>query len=190
MNKKTVMFAAGAAGVILTLSACGADSYEYQVSGDVVSQQVDYKCPKKTLSMEAVAFTTGSHKGSSNSDSGSSPKSTKTPSATSSKRGAGTGTSTPRSTTRTASPTPSPKVLGNKGVTLSSKPDKPEKLRSVPRPVVWHKGCKVDDYEIFVQAKDGTLYEQDVRKADYDNCARAGIPKGKKYKLFPLCTKG
>lgn len=213
VNKKTVVILGGTVGLILGASGCASSTYEYQVSGDVVSQQIDYKCPKKTLSMEAVAFVTGKHKstgsgskkksdsGSGKKDdssgtvakkdsSGSSPKSTKTPSATPSKKGTDTGTGTSRSTTRTASATPSPKPLRNKGVTFSSKPDKPEKLRSVPKVITWHKGCKVDDYEIFVVDKKGNLYEQDVRRTDYNNCARAGIPKGKKYKLFPLCTKG
>lgn len=201
MNKKALTFLGGTAGFIFALSACSGDTYEYTVSGDVVSQQIDYKCPKGTLSMEAVAFTTGKHKSTrsgSSSDSGtaSSPKPTKTssngagrratsPSPTPTRTASATSTATP---VRTATPTPAP--VRNKGVTLSSKPDKAEKLRALPKALVWHKGCKVDDYEIFVVDKKGDLYEQDVRKADYNNCARAGIPKGKKYKLFPLCTKG
>lgn len=223
VNKKTVKIASGAAGIILAVSACGTKTYDYEVSGLVQGQQVDYDCPNE-LSMDAVAFVTGKgggSKGSKNSGSSSSSDSSDSDSSSSSNnntttnnrqqqnRASGTTASKAPSsaasataskapstgsgtTQRSASPTATPSVK-NKGVKLKKKPEKPEKLKSKKLPKLKYKfkprGCETE-YEIFVLANDGNLYEQDVRKVDYDNCLKAKIPAGKKSKLFPLCTKG
>lgn len=223
VNKKTVKIASGAAGIILAVSACGTETYDYEVSGLVQGQQVDYDCPNE-LSMDAVAFVTGKgggSKGSKNSGSSSSSDSSDSDSSSSSNnntttnnrqqqnRASGTTTSKAPSsaasapaskapstgsgtTQRSASPTATPSVK-NKGVKLKKKPEKPEKLKGKKLPKLKYKfkprGCETE-YEIFVLANDGNLYEQDVRKVDYDNCLKAKIPAGKKSKLFPLCTKG
>lgn len=219
VNKKTVKIASGAAGIILAVSACGTDTYDYEVSGLVQGQQVDYDCPNE-LSMDAVAFTAGKNKGtgskttksesdsdSSSSDSGSTNTTTrqqrssgatsskapsKAPSRTSSKAPSKAPSATTGTIPRSASPSVKPSVK-NKGAKLKSKPEKPEKLKGKKLPKVKYKfkpkGCETE-YEIFVTADDGNMYEQDVRKVDYDNCVAAKIPAGKKAKLFPLCTKG
>lgn len=223
VNKKTVKIASGAAGIILAVSACGTETYDYEVSGLVQGQQVDYDCPNE-LSMDAVAFVTGKGGGnksssknsgsssssdSSDSDSSSSSNNTTTNNRQQQNRASGTTTSkapsgaasTPASkapstgsgtNSRSSSPSPTPSVK-NKGVKLKKKPEKPEKLKSKKLPKLKYKfkprGCETE-YEIFVLANDGNLYEQDVRKVDYDNCLKAKIPAGKKSKLFPLCTKG
>lgn len=227
VNKKTVKIASGAAGIILAVSACGTETYDYKVSGLVQGQQVDYDCPNE-LSMDAVAFVAGHGKGgggkssSKNSGSSSSSDSSDSDSSSSSNtttnnrqqqnRSSGTtnskapskapskAASTPASkapstgsgtTRRSASPTATP--VKNKGVKLKEKPEKPEKLKGKKLPKLKYKfkpkGCETE-YEIFVLADDGYLYEQDVRKVDYDKCLKAKVPAGKKSKLFPLCTKG
>jgi hypothetical protein len=226
VNKKTMKIASGVTGLLLAASACktgnGSDTYDYEVSGIVQGQQVDYDCPNE-LSMDAVAFVTdkgGGGKSSgkkSSSDSSSSDSSDSSDSSTTTNRqqnrSSGTtaskapskapskAASTPASkapstgsgtSQRSASPSAAPSVK-NKGVKLKKKPEKPEKLKGKKLPKVKYKfkpkGCETE-YEIFVLADDGYLYEQDVRKADYDNCVKAKIPAGKKNKLFPLCTKG
>lgn len=220
VNKKTVVIASGAAGIILAVSACGTDTYDYEVSGLVQGQQVDYDCPNE-LSMGAVAFVTGKGGGggrssskksssdSSSSDSSDSSDSSSTTTNRQQNRSSGTtaskapskAASNPASKApstssgtnqRSSSPSAAPSVK-NKGVKLKKKPEKPQKLKGKKLPKVKYKfkpkGCETE-YEIFVLADDGYLYEQDVRKADYDNCVKAKIPAGKKNKLFPLCTKG
>lgn len=152
VNKKTAVIASGIAGTILALSACGTGSYEYQVSGVVQAEQIDWDCPGEGIAMDAVAFVAK-------------------PTKASDKKSA------------------TPKPVKNKGVKLSKKPDKPERIKSgkVPGPKFKFAGdgCETE-YEIFVLADDGYLYEQDVRKSDFDNCAQMRVKK----KLFPLCTKG
>jgi hypothetical protein len=213
VNKKTMKIASGVTGLLLAASACktgnGSDTYDYEVSGIVQGQQVDYDCPNE-LSMDAVAFVTGKGGGGkssgkkSSSDSSSSDSSDSSDSSTTSKapsKAPSKAASTPASkapstgsgtSQRSASPSAAPSVK-NKGVKLKKKPEKPEKLKGKKLPKVKYKfkpkGCETE-YEIFVLADDGYLYEQDVRKADYDNCVKAKIPAGKKNKLFPLCTKG
>jgi hypothetical protein len=220
VNKKTVKIASGAAGIILAVSACGTETYDYKVSGLVQGQQVDYDCPNE-LSMDAVAFVTGKGGGSksssknsgssSNSDSSSSSSNNTTTTNNRQQQNRASGTTTSKApsnaasappskapstgsgtTQRSSSPSPTPSVK-NKGVKLKKKPEKPEKLKSKKLPKLKYKfkpkGCETE-YEIFVLADDGNLYEQDVRKVDYDNCLKAKIPAGKKSKLFPLCTKG
>lgn len=215
VNKKTMTIVSGAATGILALSACGGGTYDYQISGLVQGQQVDYDCPND-LSMDAVAFVAGNGGGGKKSSGKKSSKSddtsdsdsdttsqqqksavsgttaTKTPSkapsaSASQKPSTGSGTSQ-----RSATPSATPSVK-NKGVKLDKKPEKPEKLKGKKLPKVKYKfkpdGCETE-YEIFVLADDGNLYEQDVRKVDYDKCEAAKIPAGKKNKLFPLCTKG
>lgn len=225
VNKKTVKIASGAAGIILAVSACGTDTYDYEVSGLVQGQQVDYDCPGEDIAMGAVAFVSGGNKGgnkgsknsnnsSSSSDSDSSSSSsdgnktqkqsklasgttsskapTKAPTkaaSTPASKAPSTGSGTSQ---RSSSPSAKPSVK-NKGVKLKEKPEKPEKLKGKKLPKLKYKfkpnGCETE-YEIFVLADDGYLYEQDVRKVDYDNCVTAKIPAGKKNKVFPLCTKG
>lgn len=228
VNKKTVKIASGAAGIILAISACGTETYDYKVSGLVQGQQVDYDCPNE-LSMDAVAFVAGSkpsgggksgskNSGSSSSSDSSDSDSSDSDSSSSSNtttnnrqqqnRSSGTtnskapskAASTPASeapstgsgtTRRSASPTATP--VKNKGVKLKEKPEKPEKLKGKKLPKLKYKfkpeGCETE-YEIFVLADDDYLYEQDVRRVDYDKCLKAKVPAGKKSKLFPLCTKG
>lgn len=209
MNKKTVMIGSGALDLILGLGACGTETYEYQVSGEVLEQYVDYDCPGADLALDAVSFELrGGKGGKKKSDSNSSDtdtdsgteqqaapqaKSTATAKAPTKTPKATTGTSSKGGTkSATPSPTPTVKKVSNKGVKLSKKPEKPEKLKGlvVPKPVykVKPKGCETE-YEIFVLSG-GKLYEQDVRKVDFDKCGRAPIPKGYTNRLFPLCTKG
>lgn len=178
-------------GGALLVSGCKGDSYGYEVSGTVQEFLVDYDDCPGSLSMEPVGFDAGSHrsnfrstdKKSDSSSSGSSrrPTATKTasPKSTSSpKAGQGAGSGS------TATVKPSATKV-SKGVKLSKKPDKPEKVNSVPKPAKKYKGCKTE-YEIYVLDAKGDLYEQDVRKVDFDTCQNAeGEPKS-----FPECTIG
>ena len=64
VNKKTVKIASGAAGIILAVSACGTKTYDYDVSGVVQEQYLDYEdCPGVNLSMDTVAFVAGGGEG-------------------------------------------------------------------------------------------------------------------------------
>lgn len=218
VNKKTASIVAGAAGIILGVSGCSTSDYEYDISGDVIGQQLDYDCPKgsKNLAIDLVAFEAGKRPGgsakkssdndssSSDSDSSGSNFSSKTKTATpkpvksspsaNSKTGQSTGTNKSSPSPAKKTSTPTPKKTPNKGVKLSKKPDSPDRLnktRTLPKAKYKYKpkGCKTE-YEIFVVASDGYTYEQDVRSEDYRACEQAKVPAGKKYKLFPLCTKG
>lgn len=199
MNKKTVTITSGALGLILLTACGGTETYSYQVSGVVQAQQVDYDCPGEDIAMGAVAYVAGSGKGSSSgggsgkkssdnkadsdTDVSSSDKKAPASKAPASKApstsGGGTTSKAP------SSPAPS-KAPSNKGVKLKDKPEKAEKLKGLKVPKVKYaikpKGCETE-YEIFVLSGN-TLYEQDVRRVDYDKCLTAGK------KLFPLCTKG
>lgn len=196
MNKRTVTFLGGTVGAILTLSACGGSTYQYGVSGQVLGQQVDIECPKTSLSMEAVSFDTGKHKAKTKAKSKTTSSKSKEPKAEKSKKASkskGSKSTSPKtSPTATATKRPTQKPVRNVGVSLSKKPEKPEKLKGLGVPhqknPKFRKGCE-REYEIFVLSS-GHLYEQDVRKVDYNNCQRAWAPKGQIYKLFPLCTKG
>lgn len=208
VNKKTVKIASGVVGLILGASACGGETYTYDVSGPVEGQQIDYDCPGTDLSMGAVAFIAGSGKGSSGGSSGKksdskSPedkkaddkKVEKRPQAQAPAVRPSTKSPSPTATkpaTKAPSKAPS-KAPANKGVSLKSKPEKPERLKSKTLPKVKYrlkpKGCETE-YEVFVWGKDGYLYEQDVRKVDYDKCLATKVKAGQKAKLFPLCTKG
>lgn len=194
MNKKTAAIASGAAGLILTLGACSTATYQYAVSGRVQGQQITYDCPGKDVALDTVAFEAGGKKKSKKVSKKKASSSTKP---TASKKPTGQNTQKPSSGT-TASSTSKPsvtatttaaKVKSNKGVTLSEKPEAPELVKSgkVPSPPsrLNLRGCKVDDYEIFVLDGSGVLYEQDVRKVDYNKC---NAYKGT-IKLFPRCTK-
>lgn len=176
VNKKTAMIVSGAAGIILTASACSGETHEYQISGLVQGQQIDYDCPGEDVAMDAVAFVTG--KGGSSGGSGGRSSSSSSNSNSDSDHG--------KKSSKPAAPK-------NKGVKLEKKPEKPQKLKGLTIPKLLIpanlKGCE-EEYEIFVLAKDGYLYEQDVREADYRKCEGAGIPAGQKARLFPLCTKG
>jgi hypothetical protein len=197
MNKRTVAFLGGTVGVILTVGGCGGTTYEYQVSGTVSGQHLDVDCPKSkkgVLSMEAVSFDTGKHKTTTKTKKSKTGKSAKAPKGKPTKSPTPTATKSAGSKTSpsaTATRKPTQKAVRNVGVSLSEKPDKPERLKGlgVPNePYKFRKGCKWE-YEIFVLSG-GHLYEQDVRKVDYQKCQRARVPKGQIYKLFPLCTKG
>lgn len=199
MNKSTVTILGGTVGLILTVSACGGSTYDYEVSGQMVDQQISVECPKGALSLEAVSFEVkgggkGGKKGKAKSKKAKKNSST-------SQQSRPTASATPKapSTRVTSTPgvTPSTKTtrkpVKNVGVTLSEKPEKPERLKGLTVPkqntTIWRKGCETE-YEIFVLAKDGFLYEQDVRLVDYKKCRNAKTPKGQDKKPFPLCTKG
>lgn len=200
MNKKTVVIASGATGLILALGGCDKGTYEYEVSGTVQEQYVDYEdCPGVDLAMDTVAFVAGgtkpgggTGKKSSNSDTSDKKADDKKKDSKVQAPQGGVQQAQPQSGQqggrKSATPSATPKK--NTGVKLKSKPDKPERIKSgkVPKPTYKSKpdkGCK-DEYEIFVLANDGELYEQDVRKADYDKCLAAKSDP----KFFPLCTKG
>jgi len=214
VNKKTMTIVSGVATGILALSACGSGTYDYQVSGAVQAQQLDYDCPNENVAMEAVAFVAGKGGGKKSGGGSAGKKSsdkkadsdsaieqeakqepvkkpTPTPSAKSGTSRRGT-SSTP---SQKSSPKPSPTAtkVKNKGVKLKQKPEKPEKLKGKQVPKLKYKvkphGCETE-YEIFVLTDDGDLYEQDVRQVDYEKCLAAEIPTGLKSKLFPLCTEG
>lgn len=221
VNKKTMVIVSGTAGLVLGLSACGTETYDYEVSGAVEAQQVDYDCPGEDIAMDTVAFVAGTGRGSSggsggrssnnsrsDSDSGSSNSNSNSNSGSNSRRqqngstpsaGSGKGSTSGSSSnsssgsTSQRSSSPSAKPVKNSGVKLSKKPEKPEKVKGKKVPKLKYKvkpkGCETE-YEVFVLADDGNLYEQDVRKVDYDNCVTAKVPAGKKNKVFPLCTKG
>lgn len=197
-QKKTVVIASGVAAVALFATGCsGSDKYEYGVSGKVQSQQIDYDCPGENLSMEPVGFgekTTGGSGGKSSSRSttsdgdgnGNAGKAKKEPSQKKDESdGGGTGGGSNSGSNKVSKPSKK-----NKGVKLSKKPDSPQKVKKATKSFdVKPKGCE-NEYEIFVLDKKGNLYEQDVRKIDYNKCLAAKVPSGEKAKLFPLCTKG
>ncbi|MFE0472456.1 hypothetical protein ACFW2V_12665 [Streptomyces sp. NPDC058947] len=171
-------------------SACDSDGgpYEYGISGTVQAWQVDYECGD-SLAMEPAAFTDGKGKGGGSSSrkqgggydssdtgealQGSTPKpltkNTSTPSA-------------PRmsKTPPTARPTASP-TKAVKGVKLTEKPDRPVRITKVPSPTYTTKprGCETE-YELFIQ-NDSGLFEQEVRRVDYNHCSKRGHK-------FPACT--
>lgn len=187
--------ASGVATGILALSACAPETYEYEVSGTVQAQQVDYDCPGEDVALDAVAFVartggTSGGKGSRSSNSGSGSSSSDSDSGSSKNSGSsnsGGSSSGSSGSSSSKGSSPATKAPKNKGVTLSKKPKKAEKLKGKKTPKVKYKfkpkGCETE-YEIFVLADDGSLYEQDVRKVDYDKCEAA------ERKLFPLCTEG
>lgn len=158
--RRKLAISLGGATLALTLVACTGDTYEYAVSGVVEAGQIDYDCPR-SLSMEPAGFVTGKH------------GRTKSPRSTTRRSGSSTGS---RSRTRSSTPV-------SKGVKLKKKPDSAERVSKVPTPKYRSKprGCKVDDYELFIRSN-GSLYEQDVRKVDYDKCLAT------KSARFPRCT--
>lgn len=193
MNQKNVAIASGVLALVLVTGCSGSEKYEYQVSGKVDSQQIDYDCPGENLAIEPVAF--GDKGGTSSGNANRSkpvetkPKKAEDLGKTESGAGGTGGTSTidadPRPVVRKTS---SRKT--NKGVKLDKKPDSPQKVNKAKKSYsLKPKGC-TNEYEIFVLDEKGDLYEQDVRQVDYDKCLSAKIPSGQKAKLFPLCTKG
>lgn len=177
MNKRIAVVAAGALTGVLVLSGCANTSYEYEVSGTVEAGQIDYDCPDGAA-MDTVVFIAKSKPGGSGT-SGSSGKTAKKPSTSTGSNKTADKDSTPSKSTPT---TPVKKPSG-KGVKLSEKPDKAERVSKVPK--VQHpanlSGCETE-YELFVKNADG-LFEQDVRKVDYDKCTDSGRES------FPSCTK-
>lgn len=169
MNTKASAIAAGAVAGILALSACGADTYEYEVSGAIVAKQVDYDCPD-SLSLGLAAFSKSKRKSSSGgtvvlkkkTPTPAAPK--PNPSSSPTKTGS-IGTSTQRS----GSPAPS---ASHPKVTLHTKPVKPHRVKGgVPKLRHPHggKGCETE-YELFLGPEDN-MYEQDVPADTYDTCA-------------------
>jgi hypothetical protein len=183
MKKKTALITSGACGLILAIGACTGSNYAYEVSGSIEARQIDYDCPGEDTALDPVAFIAGKGGGGkSKSKSSSGKKKAEAPKVSPGK--------TTSSTSRPKTSSGSRKgPLKNRGVSLNEKPDKPEKIKgkTAPKPKykIKPKGCK-EEYEIFVLS-DGDLYEQDVRKVDYDRCLTA---KGQSRFLFPLCTKG
>ena len=179
MNKKNIVIVSGTVAALFTLSACGGDKYEYEAKGKVVANQIEWEdCDMEQLSMDLVSFSsktggTSGGGGKGNSNSGSS-KSNSTSG----------GSTSGDSTSGGSGGNVNVKKNENKGVKLSEKPSKPEKLKKLPKLNVTSKGkgCEAE-YELFVQEPDGDLWEQDVRKADYEKC----IAQFKQ--LFPACTR-
>lgn len=207
MNQKTAVIASGAVAVAL-LTGCSISSYEYRVSGTVEKQQIDYDCPGKDIAMAPIGFSAKGGRGGGGGSKGnrSKPKRPKKAPSSGSREskpegskksvlpGGGTrqegGTSPNRlSISKTNKPVKSSKPIKNKGIKLSEKPDSPERVNAPDSVGLKSKGCE-NEYEIFVRNKKGDLYEQDVRKVDYDKCLKARVPSGQKAKLFPLCTTG
>jgi hypothetical protein len=177
------MTGVGSAALLTLAAACtGGSSYQYRVSGMVEAAQIDYDC-HQNLAMEPAGFVTGNRgRTSSSSGSGSSNlRKAPTPRRTSPSRPQG-GSSVRQP--GLSKKTPVTKKPSSRGVTLSRKPDKPERITKVPIPKYRHKphGCKVDDYELFIRNSNG-LFEQDVRHVDYLNCTE------RKLMAFPRCTK-
>lgn len=186
MNKKFRTIAAGATVGILALTGCTEDTYSYEVSGTVEARQIDYDCPNEDVAMDAVAFVAGkggtsgggSRSGSGGSSGGSSGKS----SGSTGKSGKGSGSTSTSGGTLGSSSTGKSTKTGS-GVKLKKKPAKPEKIKGgkVPKPLYAKKpkGCETE-YELYIRNDDG-LFEQDVRREDYDNCT-----EGEK---FAACTE-
>lgn len=193
MNKKFRTIAAGATVGILALTGCTEDTYGYEVSGTVEARQIDYDCPNEDVAMDAVAFVAGSGRGSgsgksskssgkssdakSDKNSGSSDSVDRAPNSAPSSRS----TKAPTTSSTTRPSTPATRASG--GVKLKKKPAKPEKVKGdkAPKPLYAKKpkGCETE-YELYVRNDDG-LFEQDVRREDYDNCT-----EGEK---FAACTE-
>lgn len=188
VNQKTAVIASASVMAALLLTGCaGSTKHEYRVSGTVKAQQIDYDCSNENLSMEMVGF---GDKGGASGRSGSSKSVKKSDrKSDSSDRSSGTsggvgGSGMDNSISRPSKPK-------NKGVKLDGKPDAPEKVNKVPKAVFGSRSSGCDtEYEIFVTDQKGDLYEQDVRKVDYDQCLASKVPSGQRAKLFPLCTKG
>lgn len=176
VNKKTIAILTGTVILPMTAVGCSGGSdktYSYEVSGVVEAAQVDYEC-KGDLDLEPASFTAGRTKpepkkaesddSSSDSDFGDSEK------------------KKPAKKDVAASKAPASKAPSKSGgVKLSKKPDKPERVTKIKPPKCKHKGCH-EEYELFVKNREG-LFEQDVRKVDYDNC----LDKAREH--FPACTK-
>lgn len=204
--RRAVLAGIGSGAALTLVAACsGSGSYGYEVSGVVEAAQVDYDCPRN-LSMEPVGFVTGKHRRTTSSTGGSKSSSSSNSSSQSGSVDLGKAVTQKTSTPKAPAPRAStPKSRGGavrqgggsiaskaptttksptrKGVVLSKKPDAPERISKVPALKYRYKprGCKVDDYELFVRNNDG-LFEQDVRHADYINCTdRKRMP-------FPACT--
>lgn len=187
VNKKTMMLVTGTAIGAFGLIGCGAGSsstFKYEVSGTVEAAQVDYECGGDVdLDADPVAFVAGKGKGTGPSARKSSGGSTKSSSKTKDQGSRpSTATKAPTAKAKTPGPAASVPTAPNRGVTLSKKPDKPERVIKVKPPKYKSKprGCR-NEYELFVRNKDG-LFEQDVREVDYDRCS------DKPRELFPACT--
>lgn len=192
MKKKSSLILASTIGAMSLLVGCGADTYRYEVSGLVEERQIDQDCPGEDVAMEPIGFSAGRPKPkprpvSSDTDSDTveaPPARTQAPRATRTPSSAPTGSQNP---TRTQNPTPtrsaptSRPVNNTKGVKLDKKPAKPVKVpkflkAALPLSLA---GCK-EEPELFIRNDDG-LFEQDVRRIDYDKCLK-GDP-------FPACTE-
>lgn len=188
VNKKTIAVLTGT--VILPLAAVGCSGgsskmYSYEVSGVVEAAQVDYEC-KGDLDMEAASFVVGRTKPKpKKADSGDSSSDSSDSEGNKAEEPAKKNVATPKApASKTPSKTPASKAPAKSGgVKLSKKPDKPERVTKIKPPKYKHKskGCH-EEYELFVKNREG-LFEQDVRKVDYDKCS------DKVREPFPSCTK-
>jgi hypothetical protein len=189
--RRSFLVGTGVATALALTAACsGGSTYYYGIRGVVEDAVISYDCPRN-LSMEPVSFDAGhgrgsgpasstgrSRKGSDNSskaNSGSQDRKTRSPRP---QNGA-----TKQGSTEGAKKAPASKAPASKGVALSEKPEKPERVNRVPsaQSALARRGCKVDDYELFIRNKNG-LYEQDVRRTDYKKCTN------KARMSFPACT--
>lgn len=185
VNKKLCAIIAGTAVVSLGMSACGSGDkkYEYDVSGRVQAQHVDYDC-EDDLDADPVAFVAGKGRGGGSSGKkGSAARSVRKGSDASRppRRSAPAASSVSKVPSAERSASKSAKPVG--GVQLSKKPAKPVRVFKVspPKYKVKPKGCETE-YELFIKNDKG-LFEQDVREVDYSNCL------ARKRDLFPECTK-
>lgn len=172
MKTKVSVIAAGALTGILALTACGGDTYEYEVSGPVAAKQIDYDCPND-LSLGLAAFGKSKRKSSGGGTvvTKKTPSKKPTPAApkpTPSGSSAGTtGSKAPASTSSTSRPnTAHPKIA------LTTRPAKPHHITGgIPKPhhTRGGKGCETE-YELFIGPQDD-VYEQDVPADTYNTCA-------------------
>jgi hypothetical protein len=196
MNKNLVTTATGI--VILALGAFGCQDsgkkYRYEVSGVVEAVQTDYECGED-LALEPAAFVAGKGGG------GSSGKKSGTSGSGSNADGVQQGgdsgrvaatkppnkkaeAPSPRRTSQSpATSRPNSGAPQKSGVQLSKKPAKPKRVTKIvpPKGSKRPEGCETE-YEVFVRNSDG-LFEQDVRKVDYDHCS------DQVREPFPACTE-
>lgn len=175
VNKKKILATAGSVFLALGAFGCsggGGKTYSYKVTGTVEAAHIDYECGD-SLSMEPVGFNAGRGGGSSSGGSRSGGSGTS---------GGSKGRGTVNKDNSSSSVQKDSKRPASTGVRLTKKPDKPERVSRVEVPAFASKpkGCK-EEYELFVRNRDG-LFEQDVRKVDYERCSDKAREK------FPACT--
>lgn len=192
MKKKSSLILASTIGAISLVAGCAGDSYRYEVSGVVEARQIDYDCPGEDVAMAPIGFQAAvagrpkppprSNTSTSDTpDTAEAPRSSnRTPSTAPSKAASSApGRSAPASSAPVRTERP---VKKSKGVKLDKKPAKPVKVpkflkAALPLSLA---GCK-EEPELFIRNADG-LFEQDVRRVDYDRCPEKSD--------FPACTEG